>query len=165
MKIEKIIKSKKRVKENAEVFTPNHIVNDMLNLIPEVEYKNPLSKWFEPSCGNGNFLIEIIKRKLSYYDTNNKDSQEIYCLKILSNIYAVELMQDNIDEAIERILKFLDETIFINDDKRKERFLFLANSILYDNIQIGNFLKDQIFYSHYNWDENNNYTILFFDGK
>ena len=61
---EKIIKSKQRVKDFAEVFTHTHIVKDMCDLIPEEVWNNIESTFLEPACGNGNFLVEIYERKL-----------------------------------------------------------------------------------------------------
>ena len=61
---EKLIKSKKRVKDFAEVYTPQFIVKDMCDLIPSEIWENIESTFLEPACGNGNFLVEIYARKL-----------------------------------------------------------------------------------------------------
>ena len=60
---ENLIKSKARVKQHGEVFTPEFIVKQMCDLCePEISQIN--KKIFEPTCGNGNFLVEILRRKL-----------------------------------------------------------------------------------------------------
>ena len=60
---EKLIKSKQRVQDFAEVYTPSWLVKDMCDLIPQ-EMWNDIDKTFlEPACGNGNFLVEIFDRK------------------------------------------------------------------------------------------------------
>ena len=77
-----LIKSRARVKELGEVFTPPHIVSKMLDLIPQDKLQDPLSTWLEPACETGNFLIEILKRKLSY------GTGATHALKCRSSIYA-----------------------------------------------------------------------------
>jgi len=61
---EKLIKSKRRVKEFGEVFTPEFIVKQMCDLC-EPTISQVDKKVFEPTCGNGNFLVEILNRKLN----------------------------------------------------------------------------------------------------
>lgn len=160
----KIIKSKERVKKFAEVFTQDKEVNSMLDLIPIEQFKDPLSKWLEPACGNGNFLIEVIRRKLAY--RNENEPMDIYALKLLSSLYAFDIQQDNVDETINRIIQYLDEVI-ISD--RKEAFKAMALSILYNNIQRDDFLSDLLIITVYTWDEHNNFTVhlepLFKDWK
>ncbi len=58
-----LIKSKNRVRDHGEVFTPDFIVQDMLDLVKD-HSENPTSTFLEPACGNGNFLIEILRRKM-----------------------------------------------------------------------------------------------------
>ena len=63
---EELIQSKKRISDFGEVYTPKWIVNKMINLLPEEIWNEPdLYKTFlEPSCGTGNFLVEVLERKL-----------------------------------------------------------------------------------------------------
>ena len=61
----KQVKSKKRVADFGEVFTAEREVNAMLNLLPETIWHNITATFLEPSCGNGNFLAEILSRKLN----------------------------------------------------------------------------------------------------
>ena len=96
-------KSKKRIKQNAEVFTPNSLVNDMLNKLPkEVWYKN--KTFCDPACGNGNFLVWILLRKIA------KGHEPIEALK---TVYGADIMRDNIQECRLRLLKVISlyETI------------------------------------------------------
>lgn len=58
MQKERLIKSKERVKEHAEVFTPSWLVKDMCDTIPSEIWENIESTFLEPACGNGNFLVE-----------------------------------------------------------------------------------------------------------
>ena len=70
----RLTKSRKRVRDHGEVFTPDFIVNDMLDLVKR-ETERIDSRFLEPACGDGNFLSEIMKRKLSIVDKKYKKSQ------------------------------------------------------------------------------------------
>lgn len=122
---EKLIKSKQRVKDFAEVFTPSHIVNDMCNLIPDDVWKNINSTFLEPACGNGNFLIEIINRKLSYCKTE----QDV--LNAYKSIYGIDIQQDNVNESIERMKDVIPN--FVSDDVRKKIDFVLSHNIICGN--------------------------------
>ncbi len=94
----KLIKSKQRVKDFAEVYTPEWLINNMLDTIPKSVYENIESTFLEPSCGNGNFLAVILKRKFA----RCKDIAD--GLKSLNSIFGVEIQQDNVEECRERLL-------------------------------------------------------------
>jgi hypothetical protein len=102
------IKSKSRVKDHGEVFTPKNIVVDMMDLLKEEGYRVE-SKVLEPSCGNGNFLVEIIKRKMEQVNDRYKESNNdinVYNLNLaiaVSNIYGIDILPDNIDESRDRM--------------------------------------------------------------
>lgn len=89
------IKSKQRVKDHAEVFTNPREVKAMCDLIPQETYANIDSKFLEPACGEGAFLIEILKRKFAYC-TSGKDG-----LKAINSVYGVDIQADNV--AITRL--------------------------------------------------------------
>lgn len=97
------IKSKERVSKFGEVFTPEHIVKDMCDLIPSKIWQNIDSTFLEPSCGNGNFIVEILKRKLSICH----NSEEI--IRAYKSIYGIDILQDNVEETKARMLKMLLE--------------------------------------------------------
>lgn len=86
---EKLIKSKQRVKDFAEVFTPAHIVKDMCDLVPEEMWVSIDTTFLEPACGTGNFLAEILSRKFRLC----KDWQE--GLKALNSVYGI----DNVEKT------------------------------------------------------------------
>lgn len=136
---EQLIKSRERVRKNAEVFTPAWLVSDMLDQqgIKELCYQ-PDKTFMEPACGTGNFLVQILERKFSVCK-----SQKDYIIS-LSSIYGVELMQDNVDECRERLLKMCDKKV-----PKK-----LARKILQQNIAQGNFLEpDSIWLYEYRWND------------
>lgn len=94
MKLTKIKKTKERIKNNAEVFTPDSLVNDMLNKLPKENWEE--GKTFcDPACGNGQFLVHVLKRKLQL---GHKP------LEALKTIFGVDIMQDNIRECRQRLL-------------------------------------------------------------
>lgn len=152
---ESLIKSKKRVKKFGEVFTPEFIVKQMCDLC-EPTISQVDKKVFEPTCGNGNFLVEILNRKLNsvpdFYAKikkqknarSKKAQQEIYdfCLILaISNVYAVDIQEDNVEESRKR----LKEVIYkhIKNIKNSFFFLELIDKILSSNIIVGNTLTQK----------------------
>jgi DNA modification methylase len=99
----KQIKSKKRVKDFAEVFTAEREVKAMCDLLPEEIWQNIESTFLEPACGNGNFLVEILSRKFSLC----KNAEE--GLKALKSVYGIDIQQDNVEEAKLRLHKLFVE--------------------------------------------------------
>ncbi len=99
------IKSKKRVAERGEVFTAEREVKAMCDLV-EQECVRIDSRFLEPACGNGNFLAEILTRKLStvkkLYKSNPYD-YERYSVLAVSSIYGVDIMIDNVSECRQRL--------------------------------------------------------------
>ena len=97
-----LIKSKNRVRDFGEVFTPQNIVKAMLDLIPLEIYEREDSRFLEPACGSGNFLVEILKRKLDIVKKKYKRVQEEYEFKAIlaiGSIYGIELLEDNVQVA------------------------------------------------------------------
>jgi len=92
---EKLVRSKVRVKELGEVFTPAALVSEMLDKLP-ADCWLPEKTWLEPSCGTGNFLVQILERKLKAGHPP---------LQALSTIYGVDIMEDNIQIARARLLE------------------------------------------------------------
>jgi len=84
-----------RIKSTGEVFTPTKLVNNILNKIPIEDFKNPIKTFIDQSCGDGQFLGEILIRKVE----NGIDFETA-----LSTIYGVDIMQDNVDLCRQRLL-------------------------------------------------------------
>ena len=127
---EKIIKSKKRVKDFGEVFTPEHIVKDMCDLIPDDAWTIK-STFLEPCCGNGNFLAEIYRRKLELCQ-NEKDG-----LKALASIYGIDIQADNVAESRARLIE-----MYLDKFPNANSFAFLsAWCIVCNHIICGDSLK------------------------
>ena len=127
-KTERLIKSRERVKKFAEVFTPKHIVNDMLDLVGNIDID---TTFLEPACGNGNFVVEILRRKFAKCSTN---AQVIDALK---SVYGVDIQADNVVECKKRIFDMLDRFDFKVGDT------VAAAVVINCNIQQGDFLKMQ----------------------
>lgn len=100
-KPERLIKSKQRVADHAEVFTPSWLVEKMLDLV-KGETERIDSRFLEPACGSGNFLVPVLQRKLAAVETKyGKSSFEKrhYALLALTSLYGIELLADNIAEC------------------------------------------------------------------
>ena len=102
----KQIKSKKRVSNFGEVYTNEREVNAMLDLVKQ-EAEKITSTFLEPACGNGNFLVEILNRKLKTVGILYGNEIEDYCIHMvesITSIYGVDIQQDNIQECHKRLL-------------------------------------------------------------
>ena len=103
--MEKQIKSKKRVADHGEVFTAEREVNAMLDLVKQ-ETARVDSRFLEPACGDGNFLAEILRRKLKEVRRKYRRSPFDYeknAVLAVSSIYGVDLMMDNVLACRERL--------------------------------------------------------------
>lgn len=102
--------SKERVKNFGEVFTPDSIVNDMLDLVSEQlpEDKSYITKTFlEPSCGDGQFLIRILYRKLLQVQKLPIEQRQFALVKAVSSIYGVDIQADNVFNARRRMTNII----------------------------------------------------------
>jgi hypothetical protein len=110
-------KRKARRKQTAEDFTPESLINEMLSKLPS-EVWSPEKTFIDNSAGNGNFLIEVLRRKLSH---NHPP------LQALSTIYGVELMADNVEEMKDRMLQVLLDALPDLDDTQKAQAIEIIN--------------------------------------
>src|ERR1700689_4551974 len=96
-----LIKSKRRVADHGEVFTPPWLVEKMLDLV-RGETERIDSRFLEPACGSGNFLVPVLKRKLATVQARNGKSDfemRHYALLALTSIYGIELLEDTVAEC------------------------------------------------------------------
>ena len=108
---ERQVKSRERVTDHGEVFTAEREVNAMLDLVKQ-ETERIDSRFLEPACGDGNFLAEILRRKLNVVDSRYRKSApdyEKYAVLAVTSIYGVDLLQDNVDECRERLFAIWNE--------------------------------------------------------
>lgn len=139
--MEKQVKSKKRVADHGEVFTAEREVKAMCDLVHD-ECERIDSRFLEPACGNGNFLAEILKRKLDVCKRLYKKScadYEKYSFLAVSSIYGVELLKDNAEECRNRLYGIWEKEYKSickneqNDDCKKAVCYLLERNILCGN--------------------------------
>lgn len=115
-------KRQKRRKQTAEDFTPPKLVNEMLDKLPK-EVWTDNKTFLDPAAGNGNMLIEVLKRKLSH----NHDP-----LQALSTLYGTDIMADNIREARIRLIKVIRDHVKSNHLPAPDRIKLIK--ILWKNL-------------------------------
>lgn len=136
---EKQIKSRKRVQEHAEVFTAEREVNAMLDLVND-ELLRPESTFLEPACGEGNFTVKILERKLTAIIKINPENYRYFALIALSGIYAIELLPDNVKIARRRMLETFVAFSVIADPDTPDSYFKTAEHIIEKNFVNGNTL-------------------------
>ena len=114
-------KRKLRRKSTAEDFTPISLCNEMLDKLPKDIWDDPTKSFIDPAGGSGNFVIEILKRKLK----NNHPP-----LQALSTIFSIELLPDNVEEMKQRLLDLLPP--LSDDDLTKAKDIIDHNIIAHD---------------------------------
>ncbi len=92
----KLTKSKERVKDLGEVFTPPELVEEMLDRIPKAMWSDHSKNFIDSACGNGNFLVAVMERKIRAGSSP---------LKALCTTFGIDIMEDNVRECRERLLK------------------------------------------------------------
>ena len=135
------IKSKERVTEHGEVFTNEREVKAMCDLVSH-ECERLDSRFLEPACGDGNFLAEIVIRKLErcrkLYKGNPYD-YERYSVLVMSSVYGVDILQDNVIVCRTRLFKLWDNEYKkvckknCNNETRKAVEYILSQNILCGN--------------------------------
>ena len=142
MKGENQTKSKNRVRDHGEVFTAQREVNAMLDLVKN-ETERIESRFLEPACGTGNFLIKILERKLNVVDAVYRKVQyewEARAFLAVSSIYGVELLPDNVVECRNRLYEYLKARYTAQFKKQSQRFLDSVRFLLEKNIICGDAL-------------------------
>lgn len=108
-----LIKSRQRVVDHGEVFTPRWLVDDMLDLVSD-EASRIDSRFLEPACGSGNFLIAVLERKLAAAKKKHGRSEFEWrhsSLLALMSLYGIELLDDNIIECRANLLALFVKTL------------------------------------------------------
>ena len=157
---EKQVISRKRVTDHGEVMTARREVDAMLDLVKQ-ETERIDSRFLEPACGTGNFLIVILERKLAVIERklNQKEKKlkkvekrpgwkapfyEPDSLLALSSIYGIDILQDSIDAAKSRLLAYFIETYQRIVEKEIPReVVAVARFILDKNILLGDAINTQ----------------------
>lgn len=128
------VKSKQRVADHGEVFTPAWMVEAMLDLVKDESYRID-SRFLEPACGSGNFMVQILKRKLAAVELKYGGSdfeRRHYALLALMCIYGIELLPDNIAECRANLLELFVEYLSLDESDdlwHAARWVLLQNVV------------------------------------
>lgn len=137
------IKSKERVFEHGEVFTNTREVKAMLNMVQQ-EAVDINSIFLEPACGNGNFLAEILMRKLKSVEQLYRNDGRLYFINLLravASIYGIDIQEDNVKETKERLYNLtFSRCSRLFAQKTPAEIQKAIQMILNRNIQCGNTL-------------------------
>ncbi len=134
-----LVKSKQRVADHGEVFTPAWMVEAMLDLVKD-ETERIDSRFLEPACGDGNFIVQILRRKLAAVERKYGKSdfeRRHYALLALMCIYGIELLTDNISECRANVLDVFAQ--YLNLDEPDDLYR-AATHVLSENLVHGDAL-------------------------
>jgi hypothetical protein len=142
------IRSRIRVRDLAEVYTHDREVNAMLDLVPDMfptedDPGNTDRTFLEPACGHGNFLVEILRRKLTYVTTSRYgrgENFEYWVLRCLTSIYGIDISEDNVVESCKRMRSALEA--HLDGIEVTRGFTEAVGVILSTNIQRADTLTD-----------------------
>lgn len=145
---EKIIKSADRVKDHGEVFTPNNIVKLML-VQPEIQDKihNLTATFLEPSAGEGAFLVELLRQKLTFALSQSKNASTYNrnSLIALASLYGIEFMEDNVEMLVMNMITTFNQVYTLGiatfNKKPSSKVLDSAKTIIRANMAQGDTLK------------------------
>jgi hypothetical protein len=129
-----LIKSKQRIADHGEVFTPTWMVDAMLDLV-KGETERIDSRFLEPACGSGNFLVRILKRKLAAVEARFGKSEfekKQYALLGLMCSYGIELLADNIAECRANMLEVFADYLNLTttDELYRAAFYVLSQNLV-----------------------------------
>ena len=167
-----MVLNKQKVKEFGEVFTPDSIVCDMLELVnnelKDSSYEEYISTtYLEPSCGDGQFLIRILAQKMERIPKDaTVEEKKLLLVKALCSIYGVDIQEEHVYSARKRMLDVAlgkpVETFDLNDKdnviqidlgiEMDYRYKRVLNNILENNIIKGNTLADEAYFNEYKFD-------------
>jgi hypothetical protein len=136
---ERLVKSKQRVADHGEVFTPSWMVEDMLNLVRE-ESERIDSRFLEPACGSGNFLIPVLTRTLQTVMAKHGKSEferRHYALFALMCVYGIEILPDNAQECRDNLASLFSAFLGVDSADKWAR---AARTVLSANIVQGDAL-------------------------
>jgi hypothetical protein len=131
-----VVKSKRRVADHGEVFTPTWLVEAMLDLV-KAETERIDSRVLEPACGSGNFLVPVLRRKMAAVELKfgrSEFEKRHYALLAVMCVYGIELLDDNIAECHENMLEILADYLRLDEHDDLYR---AASNVLAENIVHG----------------------------
>lgn len=134
-----LVRSKQRVADHGEVFTPAWLVEAMLDLVKD-ESERIDSRFLEPACGSGNFLVQVLQRKLAAVELRfgrSEFERQHYALLGLMCIYGIELLEDNIAECRDNLLEIFSTYLGLDGTSDPYR---AASNVLSQNLIHGDAL-------------------------
>lgn len=156
---ERQVRSKERVREHGEVFTAEREVKAMVDLAGDVASDPTMRTVLEPACGNGNFLVEILRRKCDRleaggYKKNGRAGKwvwqvaDLYAFKlatVLTLLYGIDIIPDNVEECKKRLFNVVmarfDKVAKGKDNASRKLLESAAKTITDINIVCGNALR------------------------
>jgi hypothetical protein len=139
---EQLVKSRQRVADHGEVFTPAWLVEDMLDLVKD-ESERIDSRFLEPACGSGNFLVPVLRRKLATVQARYAKSsfeRRHQGLFGLMCVYGIELLADNATECRERLVSTFDEFVAADGEGQDGLWHAAAEAVVAVNVVEGDAL-------------------------
>lgn len=132
----KQVVSKQRVSDHGEVYTAKREVDAMLDLVKH-ETDRIESRFLEPACGTGNFLAEVLDRKLAVVKSRYRKSEsdwERYAIIAVSSIYGIDILPDNVEACKDRLLKPFEKCR--EEVKRSVRYILDRNIVCGDALSL-----------------------------
>jgi hypothetical protein len=135
------VRSRKRVADHGEVFTQPREVTAMLDLV-KTETERIDSRFLEPACGTGNFLVEILKRKLDVVEGRYRKSVfefQRYAILAISSIYGIDILEDNVSECRKRLASMVEQrcaSLFQDEFMAAVRYILERNVIWGDALSL-----------------------------
>lgn len=148
------IKSRERVRDLGEVYTQPREVEAMLDLIPDA-FAHIDTRFLEPAAGDGNFLVAILERKVAAINEKTHGGSdnwyEFALLRCLASTYGVDINEENVEEARERMMMVIDAAHVLWRKPGTEGFVRAAEAIITTNVVVGDSLNaaDQILFVEY----------------
>jgi hypothetical protein len=112
-------RSKERVSQLGEVFTPSHIVDEMHALIPDESWSDPTMIYLEPTCGNGQFVVAAVQKKMDAGLTP---------YEAVNTVFGMDIMRDNIAECQKRVF------VLVKDKVHGKKALETIRCLIVNNI-------------------------------
>ena len=158
-----LVRDTDRVDHYGEVFTPNWFVKQMLDYLPADPVADLNKSLLDPSCGNGQFLTEALRRKLVmaakyFLDSFDDEQYEFDCMRALSKLYGIDINADTAIEARERMASIVFKAYeAVVGSAPEVDFNRAVKFILQTNIVVGDFLAEN--YSLVEWIPHSEYSF------
>ncbi len=161
MRHAQLIQTSERVKQYGEVFSPNFLVQKMCDQVDcaAVNLKHTI---LDPACGTGNFLCEILRRRLNHLrsHTHSGDALAAQLLRAMSTLYGIDILPDNVTSARNNLCKIIRSVIVVENIYLDYRFWPLIKLFLDRNIICADFLRhhDEIIFAE--WQRRGDYCYI-----